>query len=72
MRDIVYFVIFLLIAAGIGYGFDTVFSSLLPRSSSAFFIDPFHFGIRPLGVSLNVCGIIGLICSYGIMKFIKR
>ena len=72
MKDIIYFAIFLLIAAGIGYGFDVVFSSLIPRSQAGFFIDPFSFGIRPIGISLNVCGIIGLICAYGIMKFIKR
>lgn len=72
MKDLVYFIILLLIAAAIGYGFDALFSSLLPQNAANFFVKPFAVGIRPLGIHASVCGIVGLIVSFGIVKFIFR
>ena len=72
MKDLIYFIILLLIAAGIGYGFDALFSALLPQNAANFFIKPFAVGIRPLGIHANVCGIIGLIVSFGVVKAIFR
>ncbi len=72
MRDILYFILFLVIAGAIAYGFDAVFSSLLPQSASSFFIKPYSVGIRPLGISVSVCGIIGIIIALGLTKFIRR
>ena len=72
MRDLVYVVLLLVVAGLIGYGFDALFSSLLPQNASATFIKPFALGIRPLSIHISICGIIGLICSYALMKFIFR
>ena len=72
MKDFVYFVIFLIIAAVIGYGFDALFSSV-PKNAASFFIEPFTIGIRPISISANICGIVGLIISFGLIKpFINR
>lgn len=68
MKDFIYFVILLLIAAGIGYGFDVLFSSLLPKNAADVFIKSFTIGIRPLGIHVNICGIIGLIASFVVIK----
>ncbi len=67
MKDFIYFVILLLIAAGIGYGFDALFSSLLPKNAADFFIKSFAIGIRPLSIHASICGIIGLITSFVIV-----
>jgi len=73
MKDFIYFVILLLIAAAIGYGFDALFSSLLPKDAANFFIKSYTVGIRPLGIHANVCGIVGLIVSFVIIKpFLNR
>ena len=73
MKDLIYFIILLLIAASIGYGFDALFSALLPQNAANFFIKPFAVGIRPLGMHASICGIIGLIASFGVVKvFLKR
>jgi len=72
MRDIVFFILFLVIAGAIAYGFDAVFSSLLPQNASSFFIKPYSIGIRPLGISFSVCGILGIVISLALIKFIKR
>ena len=71
MKDIIYFIIFLLIAALIGYGLDTIFSSLL-ASKATFFVQQHSIGIRPISISISVCGIVGIVCSYLIMKFLRR
>ncbi|MBO4707442.1 MAG: hypothetical protein J5594_02645 [Elusimicrobiaceae bacterium] len=68
MKDFIYFVILLLIAAAIGYGFDALFSSVLSGKAANFFIDPFSIGIRPLGIHASICGIIGLVVSFVIIK----
>ena len=73
MKSLIYFIILLLIAAAIGYGFDALFSSLLPKNTANFFINPLSIGIRPLGIHANVCGIVGLIVSFVIIKpFLNR
>lgn len=73
MKSLIYFIILLLIAAAIGYGFDALFSSLLPQNAANFFVNPFSVGIRPLGIHANVCGIIGLVVSFAIIKpFLNR
>ena len=73
MRDLIYFIVLLLIAAGIAYGFNALFAAVLPKNAASFFIDPFSIGIRPLGIHASVCGIIGLIASFGVVKvFLKR
>jgi len=72
MKDFICFILFLLIAVCIAYGFDALFSSLLPKNIAEFFIKPLSVSIRPIGISLSVCGIIGLILSFGILKYILR
>lgn len=72
MRDLIYVILLLVIAGLIGYGFDTVFSHLLPQNAASTFIKPFALGIRPLSIHISICGIIGVICSYMLMKFIFR
>ena len=72
MKDFIYFIILLLIAAGIGYGFDALFS-ILPKNSGAFFTQSYAIGIRPLGIHASICGLIGLIVSFVIIKpFLNR
>jgi len=68
MKDFIYFIILLLIAAGIAYGFDAIFSSLLPKNAAGFFINSFSVGIRPLGIHASICGIIGLVVSFALIK----
>ncbi len=72
MRDLIYVILLLVVAGLIGYGFDAIFSSLLPQNAAATFIKPFALGIRPLSIHISICGIIGVICSYMLMKFIFR
>ena len=72
MKDLIYFIILLLIAAAIGYGFDALFSSL-PKNAADFMIKPFTVGIRPLGIHASICGIIGLVVSFALIKpFLNR
>lgn len=72
MKDFIFFIILLLIAAGIGYGFDALFS-ILPQNTASFFLKPFSVGIRPLGMHASICGIIGLVISFVIIKpFLNR
>ncbi len=72
MKDFIYFIILLLIAAGIGFGFDALFS-ILPKNSGAFFTQSYAIGIRPLGIHASICGLIGLIVSFVIIKpFLNR
>ena len=72
MKDLIYFIILLIIAAGIGFGFDALFS-LLPQNSASFFVKPFALGIRPLSINVSVCGIIGLVVSFAVIKpFLNR
>jgi hypothetical protein len=73
MKDFIFFVILLLVAAAIGYGFDILFSSLLPKNAADVFIKSFAIGIRPLGIHASICGIIGLVVSFVVIKpFINR
>ena len=72
MRDIIFFILFLVIAGAIAYGFDAVFSALLPQSSSGLFIKPYSIGIRPLGISCSICGVLGIIIALALIKFVKR
>ncbi len=73
MKSLIYFIILLLIAAGIGYGFDALFSSLLPHNAADFFVKSYSVGIRPLGMHASICGIIGLVVSFVIIKpFLNR
>ena len=72
MKDFIYFVVLLVIAAVIGYGLDALFSSV-PQNAAKFFLEPFVIGIRPLSISVNICGIVGLIVSFGLIKpFLNR
>lgn len=72
MKDFIYFIILLLIAAAIGYGFDALFS-ILPKNSASFFVESYSIGIRPLGIHASVCGIIGLVISFVLIKpFLNR
>ena len=72
MKDFIYFIILLIIAAVIGFGLDELFSSV-PKNAASFLIEPFTIGIRPISISANVCGIVGLIISFGLIKpFINR
>ena len=72
MRDILYFVLFFVIAGAIAYGFDAIFSSLLPSNASSFFVKPYSIGIHPISVSISVCGILGIVITYALTKFIRR
>ena len=72
MKDFIYFIILLLIAAGIGFGFDALFS-ILPKNSGTFYTQSYAIGIRPLGIHASICGLIGLIVSFVIIKpFLNR
>ena len=72
MRDLVYVILLLIVAGAIAYGFDAIFTSLLPQNAAATFIKPFALGIRPLSIHISICGIIGVIFAYMLMKFIFR
>jgi len=72
MRDVIFFILFLVIAGAIAYGFDAVFSALLPQKAAGLFVNPYPVGIKPLTISCSICGVLGIIISLALIKFIKR
>jgi len=72
MRDLVYVILLLIVAGAIAYGFDAVFTSLLPQNAASVFVKPFALGIRPLGIHISICGIVGVVLAYLLMKFIFK
>ena len=72
MRDLVYVILLLIVAGAIAYGLDALCVNMLPQNAASTMVKPFALGIRPLSIHLSICGIVGIICSYMLMKFIFR
>ena len=72
MRDLVYVILLLIVAGAIAYGFDALCVNMLPQNVSNVLVKPFALGIRPLSFHLSICGTIGIILAYMLMKFIFR
>ena len=72
MRDLVYVILLLIVAGAIAYGFDALCVNMLPQNAANVMVKPFALGIRPLSIHISICGILGIILAYLLMKFIFK
>lgn len=62
-------IIFFIIAALIGYGFEWLFIKVLPGNIASTLTAAHTFGIRALSISTSISGFLGMVCSYGICTY---
>ena len=59
-------IIFFIVAALIGYGFEWLFIKVLPGNIASTLTAAHTFGIRALSISTSISGVLGMVCSYAI------
>ena len=59
-------IIFFILAALIGYGFEWLFIKVLPGNIASTLTAAHTFGIRALSITTSISGVLGMICSYGL------
>ncbi len=62
-------IIFFILAAIIGYGFEWLFTHVLPHDLSSTLIASHTVGIRPLSISASISGVLGMVCAYGLCTY---
>ena len=72
IRSVLFVVIFFVLAALIGYGFEKLIVAVLPSDFAGSLVRVFDIGVHALSFNLNVCGIIGLVISYFIVSYIMK
>ena len=72
MRGIIFTVLTLIVGGVIALGLEWL-SAFLPGQLSAAMLRLYGIGIHPLALTINLCGLIGLILGYLIIsKFVKK
>lgn len=72
MRGIIFTALTLVLGGVIGLGFEKL-ASFLPGEMAGALTRVYHVGIHPVGLSITVCGALGLILGYLIIvKFVKK
>ena len=59
-------IIFFILAALIGYGFEWLFIKVLPSNIASTLTAAHSVGIRALSISASISGVLGMVCSYEI------
>ncbi len=72
IRSIIFVVIFFILAGLIGYGFEKLFVALLPSATVGSLVKVYDVGVHALSLNFNICGILGLICSYLIVSYLMK
>lgn len=72
MRYLIYVVLLLIVAGAIAYGLDAISVKMLPQNISSVMTKPYSLGVRALGIHISICGVIGLICSHALLRFIFK
>lgn len=74
MRATIFFVLVVLLGAGLGYALEAVLKIIASGNLLAFFTHAHGpIGVHALSFNISVCGIIGLIISYFVVsKFVKK
>ena len=62
-------IIFFILAAVIGLAWQWLFAQFLPSEVYAAVTELYTIGIRTLKISVSVCGVLGMICSYGLCTY---
>lgn len=72
MRGIVFVLLTLLVGGLLALGFEWL-AGFLPSQMANAMTHVYAVGIHPLGIHINICGIIGVILGYLIIaKFVKK
>ena len=72
MRGLIFVLLTLILSGVIGIGLEKV-ASFLPEQMEYALTRVYHFGIHPLGFTVTICGILGLVFGYLIIvKFVKK
>jgi len=62
-------IVFFILAAIIGFGFEWLFAKILPAGLFATLTAVHTVGIKCLSISSSVCGVLGMVCSYGLCTY---
>ncbi|MBR4508949.1 MAG: hypothetical protein IKP23_05750 [Elusimicrobiaceae bacterium] len=62
-------IVFFILAALIGLAWQWLFAQFMPSDLYATLTELHTFGVRSLKLSLSVCGLLGMICSYGLCTY---
>ncbi len=62
-------IIFFILAAIIGLGWQWLFAQFLPNDLYSTLTAVHSVGVKPLSISSSICGILGMICSYGLCTY---
>ncbi|MBQ4493571.1 MAG: hypothetical protein II972_03095 [Elusimicrobiaceae bacterium] len=62
-------IVFFIIAALLGLAWQWLFAQVLPGDLYATLTAVHTFGVKPLSLSTSICGILGMICSYGLCTY---
>ncbi|MDR0953302.1 MAG: hypothetical protein LBM71_03835 [Elusimicrobiota bacterium] len=72
LRSVIFVVIFFILAALIGYGFEKLMVSFLPSDLAGSLVRVFDIGVHALSFNINLCGILGLIISYFLVSYLIK
>ncbi len=62
-------IVFFILAAIIGMAWQWLFAQILPGDLYSTLTAAHSVGVKPLGISTSICGILGMICSYGLCTY---
>lgn len=72
VRSVLFVVIFFVLAALIGFGFEKIFVAILPSDFAGMLTRVYDIGVHALSFGVNMCGVFGLIASYFIVSYIMK
>lgn len=72
LRSVLFVAIFFVIAGLIGYGAEKMAVSVFPSDFVGTLVRVYDVGVHPLSLTVNICGIIGLIASYAIVTYLVK
>lgn len=62
-------IVFFILAALLGLAWQWLFAQFFPGDLYATLTAVHTVGIKTLSISANICGVLGMICSYGLCTY---
>lgn len=62
-------IVFFILAALIGMAWQWLFGQFLPGDLLSTLTAVHTVGVKPLSISTSICGILGMVCSYGLCTY---
>ncbi len=72
VKSVIFVVIFFILAAIAGYGFEKLFVAVLPSDAVGPLVTVYDIGLHALSFNFNVCGVLGLLASYFVVSYLMK